>query len=272
MLLSLRSKLAVTLCPTQVTALRLPRGWRPKAEGPEVIPFDAGSDAADWHAPVEALRNWLEINKPIPSTIEYVLSDHFVRYLLVPWSDQLQDTAEIHALAGIQFESHFGESPAEWIFKTDVTGYGKATVVCAIRKKLVETLEALGATHRMRLTSIQPRWVRLFNKLRNQIANDALLMSLELGQCILAVVKRGSWHSIRTLKLPAEASSSVLEAMVEREFLLQGLDNDVPIYLHASEEVAMPSVQFRHPVMLFRSDESVWESQAVTQATAKEVL
>jgi len=269
-LLSLRNKLAVALYPSHLAVSRQSRGWRPTAGEPELVKVDSATEAEGWRCVVDALQIWLEQNKPASSTVECILSDCFVRYLLVPWSDQLQDPAEINALAGIQFESLYGEPSAQWVIKTGVSGYGNAAVACAVSRDLMTALEAMAAAHRLRITSIQPRWIRIFHRLRNRIANDALLMSLEAGQCILATVKNGAWHSIRTLKLHADVPHPTLDAVIDRELLLQGMDSDTTVYLHASDDLSVPPLRPRQSIMQFQCDALAASSQLADRLISRD--
>lgn len=237
MLPSLHNKLIITLDATHVTIFQRHRGWRGEASRIAVIAVDASEEATAWQAPVSALHDWMKQHQPRRSRIDYIISDRFVRYLVLPWSDALRNEMEIDAFARIQFETYFGEPPDQWSIKSDFEGYGEAGISCAIPKDLLHALFAL-KEKKIRVSLIQPRWIHVFNGMRERIPkrDNALLMSLEPGQCVLAAVKNGAWQSIRTVKLSTspDCLQMTFNAVAGRELLLQGLEHDVPIYLHTN--------------------------------------
>ena len=238
MLPSLHNKLIVTLDPAHITIFQRRLGWRNEACKVDVIAMNAAEAVAAWQAPVSALHNWLKQHQLRLSRVDYIISDRFVRYLVLPWSDALRNKAEINAFARIQFETYFGESPDHWSIKSDFEGYGEAGISCAVPKDLLQALSTF-EEKKIRVSSIQPRWIYVFKGMRGRIPkrDNALLMSLEPGQCVLATLKNGVWQSIRTVKLDTspDCLQMTFDAVVGRELLLQGLEPDVPIYLHAIE-------------------------------------
>jgi len=240
---SMTRRLVIALCPTHMTVVESGRGWRQMPGDPAT--FACGEPAAGepaWQAPLAALRDWLAQGKHAPAQVEIIVSDSFVRYALIPWSDDVQKPAELATLARIHFETLFGAPAAAWEIKADCSDYGKAGIGCALDQALMTALRELCAAHGLRLTSLQPYFMRVFNRWRRRIGRDALFGVVESGQCVLASLKGGAWHSIRTVRL-GNYLGAALPVLIEREILLLGLVERAAVYLHALEEVDKMSLR-----------------------------
>ncbi len=237
MLLSFRNRLTVVLCPTQIAVSVTGRGWRPKTSNPSTLSFDSAADVAVWRTPLTVLDDWLSQRKQAGADIELIVSDAFARYVLVPWSDDVQKPAEIAALARIHFETQFGAAAADWEIRVDRSGYGRPAICCALDKSFLAELDTLLKAHKLRLTSLQPYFMRACNRWRNRFGGNVLFAVSGMGQCVLSSMRNGAWHSIRTVRL-GENDRVNTAISIEREILLQGLDAQSTILLHALEPVS----------------------------------
>ena len=156
--------------------------------------------------------------KPAASDVEFVLSDRYVRYLLVPWHDHIKSTAEMAALGRACFASAFGPAAEGWDVQLDMGDYGAPGIACAIDRELLQELRAICGAHTRRLTVVKPVFMRLFNQRRAEWADAALIAVVEKGKCVLASIKDGNWHSIRSL------AAKDIASLIDHEILLQGLD------------------------------------------------
>ena len=251
MLLSLPKRVTVALSPGHITVVGHERGWRRSPGSAQT--FACGEPAAGepaWQTPLAALRAWLAQSKCAPTQVEIIVSDSFVRYALIPWSDQLQNRAELAALSRIHFEALYGTQAAAWEIKLDCGDYGKAGIGCAIDQALMVALRDLCAAHGLRWMSLQPYFMRAFNRWRRRIGRDALFGVVDAGQCVLASLKDGAWHSIRTVRA-AQDWEVALPVLIAREILLQGLDAQPPAYLHSLDTVDRTSFgQLANLIML----------------------
>ena len=238
MLLSFRRRLTVSLCPTQIAVSVTARGWRSRSSVPVAFMFEPAASQAGWQAPLAALGDWLAQQKYSGANIDIIVSDSFVRYALIPWSGDVQKPSEFAALARIHFEALFGPSAAGWDIRIDRGSYGQPVMCCALDKAFLSDLHALLKTHKLRLASLQPYFMRACNRWRRRIKGNALFAVNEAGQCVLSSIKNGGWHSIRTVRLGHDAPADDVSISIEREVLLQGLDEQSLVYLHALAPVS----------------------------------
>jgi hypothetical protein len=237
-LLSLRNRLTVALCPTHIAVSESGRGWRPQSTKPVAFAVEpVGDGEPDWQPAVTALGQWLAQRKRGAADIDVVVSDSFARYGLMSWSDDVQKASEVAALSHIQFEALFGAQAAEWEIRIDRSKYQQPGVCCALDKTLMAQLQGLFATHKLRLTSLQPYFIRACNRWRARLGRDVLFAVIESSQCVLTTFKNGAWHSVRTVRLGPDPAAE-LPVLIEREILLQGVSEQAPVYLHTLEPLA----------------------------------
>lgn len=229
MLHSLTRRLAVTLDPERITIRSAARGWRRSLGLAQAHVCAPAADTPPWQGALAALQHWLEQEGGAPGALEVELSDRFVRYALVPWSDAVSGRAELAALARVHVEALYGDIASGWQVLADMGEHGSAGIACALDADLLVALRALCGAHRLRLAALQPRFMRAFNGARGDIGADALLACVEPGQCVLASRRDGAWHSIRTVR----CGDAELDAHIEREIVLQGLDAKVARHVHA---------------------------------------
>jgi hypothetical protein len=193
--------------------------------------LDVGADeaGATWRAPLNALRGWLEASPASVRKVDLTLSDDFARYVLLPWSDAITSRDELASLTRLVFESSFGEGVAKWEMRSHIPEFGKAGLGCAIDDEFTSQLRQLLAEHRLEIVGLQPNFMRMFNCWSSQIGPDALVASLSGTRCVFGVIKDGEWHGIRSVHISVKQP---LEQLVQREILVQGLRQDVPLYLH----------------------------------------
>lgn len=235
MLLSLRSRLAVSLYPTHITLVRVGRGWLPQAAQPETVMLEPIPDQPEWQAPLDALAAWLKQPGHGAGELHCVLADRFVRYALIPWTDDVQKPAELEVFARINFETVLGAANNDWLIKVDRSEYGQPAVASAVDRRLMEALQAIAKASKTRLSAIQPHFMQVFNHVRQRINGDVLFAVLDAGQCIVATIKNDTWHSLRALKIERADPESHLQKLIGRERLLQGLNEQVKTYVYSSE-------------------------------------
>lgn len=231
MLPSLTRRLRIALHATHITMTTTGRGWRPVVGAPVTVRCPVSDHAAGWKAPLEALRLWLGAEKVFSMEVEVVVSDCFAHFVLIPWSDDVQTGAEVAALARASFDELFGVAAKDWEVQVDMRKHGVSGIACALDRALLQELAELCGKRELRLTAVAPSFMDVFNRWNGKIGESGLIAMAESGRCVLACIKRGQWHSIRAIAAGSNPANDV-GVLIERELLLQGMDADVPLYVH----------------------------------------
>jgi hypothetical protein len=217
----LRDQLHIALGPDRVTMLRLGRGWRPEVVGRQEFVCEAPSpDQKPWAAALASLDAGLgELGRARADAV-VVLSNHFVRYALVPWSDQISDRDEEESFIRLSFSRTYGAEAQYWALRMSSNGYGGAQLASAIDQELLDGLERIIVAHGMRLTSLQPHFMTAFNRWRKRIPERAAwFVVVEPGRVCVSQLEQGCWRSVRAAKSGDDWQQSLLK-LLEREFLV----------------------------------------------------
>jgi hypothetical protein len=238
-----RDRVRISLSPTQVELLRYSRGWRPTQSEHKVMPCYRAADRGEtsrtaWTPAVETLREFLVNAGPRRASAEVILSNHYVRYVLVPWSATLVTEQEQLAFARARLVKMYGEAAQGWTLRLSGGGAGSDRVAAAVERALIESLTALLRGSPLALISIQPQLMAWFNASRKTIGSDAWLAVAEPGRVLLGLVRGGRWMTLRSRPLNSETVA--LGELLEQERLMCGI-------AQGTEKIClrvMPGVQF----------------------------
>jgi hypothetical protein len=134
--------------------------------------------------------------------VNLILSNHFVRYSLVPWSDLVSSTEEKLAQARHYFQITYGAASASWVLRLSRSIAGSAQLASAVDEKLLKVCNEVVKRHGLRLVSVQPYLMSAFNKLKQQIKHaDAWFALVEPGHICLTHMHQGCWIQVRAARL-----------------------------------------------------------------------
>jgi hypothetical protein len=156
---------------------------------------DPAFGAEPWQGALAALRG---LGFDRPSRVTVVLSDHFVRYAVFPWSDALATEAEEEAYVRHQFARVHGERARTWALRW-CDG-----LAAAVDRRLLEELAACFPPRgKARLISVQPGLMAAFNRARGSISKaGAWLVLAEADRACVALHANGRWHSVQNARGP----------------------------------------------------------------------
>lgn len=227
-----RDHLHIALCPDRLVLLRMQRGLRPRPGAKLVISCDG---AHGWECVLAALAG--EAAKPEwqNADVTIVLSNHFVRYQLLPWNDQLSGDEERAALVRHCYSEVYGAAAADWELRWSEEHHGAPWLASAVESALLERLRALLQHNALHLHSVQPYLMAAFNRWRKEFNGERQWFVLgEPGRLCVAQLQAGHWRSIRSHRIEG-AWQEEAALILEREMLLA--DDELPqeILLQAPE-------------------------------------
>lgn len=222
----------IVLHPDQISLVRVRKGRFSKAEAVSAVAEIPVSTLPIWRGVLDHLEEFIAGIRSAKADVEIVLSNHFVRYAVVPWSSEVTGDAETQAMTRICFEEVYGDRVAEWELCLGDAGYGETRLASAMDRELMQGLsEVIGRTS-LRVVSIQPYLMTAFNHCRKLMQDDNYLFMLdEPGRLCLVQVRDRQWSQIRTT--PVGNLRKELPGLLNREILLNGLDTSAKQYLFA---------------------------------------
>ena len=169
--------------------------------GTTKLACDPAFGSEPWHGALEALKS-VEITRK--SRVSVIVSNHFVRYALVPWSDALATPAEEEAYVRHHFAKVHGERAKDWVLRSSPGARGAARVASAIDRGLIEGIRtALPKGGKAKLVSVQPQLMSTFNQWRRSIpSSGAWLVMVEPERACVALHAAGGWRTVLNGKGP----------------------------------------------------------------------
>ncbi len=181
--------------------------WRRSAAHARAFPVSNGAGGGEpWRGAVERLAEGLAEARIAGGALQAVVSDHFARYVLLPWSANVVADSERIAYGRLQFEEIYGDVVDTWDIAVDQQPAGQASFACAIDRELMRALTEVCARQRMRLHAVVPTLVDRLNRHRRSLRGTSFcLASLEPGRLTLAFRRPAGWHSVRSRRVEEQA-------------------------------------------------------------------
>lgn len=232
-----RERLCIGLAPDHLACVAWRRGPLRRVASQSIVPLAPSPGAAPWQSGLAALPVALAAAGRAPA-VSIVLSNHFVRYALLPWNPALGTEAEWHALAAHHFAAVHGAIAEEWELRVAPSAPRGPRIAAAIDRALIEALgpavEGAGAT----LLSVQPYLIAACNRLHKRIGRgSAWIAVVERGRLALALIEQGCWRAIRSRGLSQPPD---LDDILERESALLALEDPfaAEVLVHADSAPA----------------------------------
>ena len=153
------NRLVVAIHPRGIDALRLHRGRLPRSpiRLAERQRFDVAAlpddDAPPWQRPLALLR---ELAGSGARHLHLVVSNHFVRYQLLPWESVVACKGDTQALAQARFQLAFGDAAAGWQVLADAPRFRSASLAAAIDGQLLASAREIAAAAGLQIAGIHP--------------------------------------------------------------------------------------------------------------------
>lgn len=196
-------ELGVALFPDRLIIARVGGGWRRQLKHKEIIALaPAPPDAPRWQPALEALAGKVLGGELAGAEVTLVLSNHFVHYALVPWSELLKSEEEQLAFARQRFVRVHGSAAEGWLLSLSQAGPRQSRLACGAPQALIDALNAVMAPVGSRYRSLQPHLMASFNRCRARLGvRPGWYVVAEPGLLCIALLHDGQWHSVRTMKI-----------------------------------------------------------------------
>lgn len=234
--------LSVFVAPSELVLVHW-RGLRPRIAEKRLCRVSATPDSP-WAGAVRVFAEQLG-EFAACRRVRVTLSDHFTHYQLQLWRDDLDDVDEELAVARLAYTQTYGDAAARWQIRLSDDAPGSAKIAAAVDTGLLAALEQAAGAAQMQLTSVQPylaaaanHWHRNFSRERS-----AWLVLHEEGRLCIALIERGQWRWVRSLRVDADWPGRLPE-LLDDEMLLAGIDGpaaQVLIFSPAMPDLAFPN-------------------------------
>lgn len=194
-----------------------------------------------WTVALETLDRLLGEHTVPGSHLSVVVSGHFSRLCLVPWSEQINSPGELQGLARLCFEDLYGAPEQDWSLVLSAEPAGHDRIAAALPSTLLERLRSVASGRGLRLRSVQPYVMAAFNHFGKTLyPGDFLFVVAEPVRSVLLLAREGRWSAVRSVG--SNDSDAALGALIGRESQLQASTSERPlsVYLHAPARLESP--------------------------------
>jgi hypothetical protein len=227
-----RDRYCAALSPDQVVLVRRRRGYRTPEDLRRGLVVDPGDPEAPWMPATAALQEMLGAAADRTGDLVLVLSNHFVRYLIVPWEESIGSPREYERYAHVAFESVYGDAARNWVVRLSPEKARAPRLASAIDGDLDAALRRLGGG-KLRLVSAQPYLMAAYNRLGSRFrGGDFFFLLAEPGRACALAATTGRWQTLRNQAVP---NMEAIAEMAEREIrLIETGGGPLPrIFVHA---------------------------------------
>jgi hypothetical protein len=226
-------RVLIGLAPEAVSLLRVSGAARPRVSDKRTIDCDPAAGAEPWEGAVAALARVAEEFAKASARVTVVLSNHFARYVLVPWSEGLKKADEEAAFARYCFAKIHGERSKDWELRLSPAQPGAARIASAVDAPLVRAVQAAlpGAA---KLVSLQPYLMSAFNRWRKQLAGArAWLLLVEPQRTCIVRLEGGRWAAVRSSRGSFPGPEQWAGLLDRERHLAGGAQTPEDVYVHA---------------------------------------
>ena len=183
------------------------------------------------------------------SLLKVILASDFVRYLALPAHHISMSAVDKNAYATAAYREVYGNVVDIWQVQCDDAAPNRTTIATAIDQKLFTQLTAIAEKHSLKLASVQPQLMPIFNQFKHELkTRDVYFCVIEANRLLFTHLKNGHWQSLRSLVLEADWQSQ-LASLAKREQLLTEslvtenlINRQLMVYAPAEKSVTLPVI------------------------------
>ena len=235
---SWRERVRIVFAPSGIELTRFGRGLRPRVAHRAAVPVESGSS---WESAVAALEQVLAEPRWRKADAEVLLSSHFVRLHLLPWSESLATDAERMAHARAELEAVHGERVRDWTVVLDDARVGQAAPVCAIDTALLGAVNVACGAASLEVRSVRPQFAVALDEHRARLrARSCGFAFSEAGRLTLALYESDACRWLANPRVGVALSEAIAAEIRQAEALGTVAGNGRLLVAFAGPQQALP--------------------------------
>jgi hypothetical protein len=229
-----RDRVVIGLAPESLALALLEGTRRPRVAASRVVRYVPALGVESWQSAVDSLREVAAELKDVKADVTVVLSNHFVRYALVPPGEGLDEGDEEAAYARYCFGKIHGARSKGWEVRMTGGTRGEERLASAIDSALLEAVHACFPPAKLRLASVQPYLMSAFNQWRATMEGEsAWFLLVEPQRFCLALLQGGRWTAVRNSKAELDAPAQWAELLAREQRIVDCDRPPARAYVHA---------------------------------------
>jgi len=231
----LPDRILIALAPAALAFARIRRALRPAVAEYRTVECNPAPGTEPWRGAVAALAPLAESLKEDRADITVVLSNHFVRYALVPRDPGLDTDEERLAFARFTFARIHGERSKAWQVRLDRGDAGSAQLASAVDDALLQAVRGcFKPGTKARLVSVQPYLMAAFNRWGRQLsAARGSLLLVEPDRACVARLDNGRWSAVHSARGSFDGAPEWVQFLERERHLDAGAVPSTEVLVHA---------------------------------------
>lgn len=186
--------------------------------------------------------------------IRLVLSNHFVRYMVLPWQAEVISRQDWVAIAEHEFRKRYGHVAEGWKTCVSLNGFGHNVVAAAIDESLIDGLSNIAQEHDFKLVAIEPI---LMAVLKQPLPSDdkQWLLIAEPERVLLCEIAGREWQRFSVISPPRQQEIEQSMQLIHRSINSVEYDKRPSSILNCSAPLLSPSAsgEWRSELVTFKS-------------------
>ena len=238
-------RILIALAPDSLALLRISGVVRPRVGEKRTIACDPALGAEPWQGAVAALVQLAGETRDANARVTVVLSNHFARFILVPWSKGLGNAEEETAFVRYCFAKVHGERSKDWDLRLSSGPAGSTRIASAVDSSLVQAVRAaFPAAARAKLVSVQPYLMSAFNRWRKHLKGErAWFLLVEPQRACLARLEGGLLSAVLNTRGNFEEPGRWAELLDRERHRVGGEGTSEGVYVHAPRNGKTPPAE-----------------------------
>ncbi|MCB5188736.1 hypothetical protein LG200_12070 [Methylobacillus caricis] len=234
----LLSSITLALYPDRIVWLRTRRGLNIQVEDKGILEIATANGA--WQPVLESLPQALSQAGAGGLSARVLISNHFMRYAIVPNPDGATSRAERQSLCRYAFERVHGAAVADWELQLSLAAVGGSALASALDRELTQMLRLHLKSAGASLVSVQPYLMAAYNQSASP-AGDGIFALAEPQRLCLLAWQSGSWVAVQQQRAGADWPV-LLQSHVSRLRMQFELPADTPVQVCALESASTASL------------------------------
>jgi len=181
-------RLTLLVHPQRLILERQP--WRGTASRQQVEVALPAAGEADWQPALAASGALLKAHGQRGAALRIVIADHFVRYALLPWSEDVLGDRARQMMAQALLKNVLGDKVKELEIALDRPAFGNNGIAAGVDRRLLAGLRDTAKTQRLRLDRLQPHLIVELAARHKQLS-DGWFACIDREWMTLAGLRRG---------------------------------------------------------------------------------
>lgn len=196
-----RDEIGIFIGPAKVVLARMQRGLKPKCVAEQGLAVEVNNES-DWQPALETLGLQMRDTLWHDANVRIVVSDHWTRYAMLPWSAEIARPDERTAHARMTLSNKYGDVADDWTISLSDNRPLTDAIISAIPTALLDALDLAFTGNGLRVVSLQPQLIVAYNRWRDKLSDSAAwFASIDEGSLAAMHLTNGRCDRVRSVRI-----------------------------------------------------------------------